>query len=400
MSVLMPDPTPPSRDKEFDRPNLGGPWTGDILVVDDDAHVRSTMGSTLELRGYGVTLAADGREAFELLGLGHFDLVLTDIAMEDGSGINLLERILERQPTLPVVIVTAIHDIRVAIDTMRRGASDYLLKPFEQDQLIVTVQRALHHRKALADSQNYQQRLEQIVLARTEMLHHAMRDLEHSHDVTLDALGDALDMRDSETKGHSKRVTAYTIALARAMGLPQEEVKLIARGAFLHDIGKMAIPDEILHKSGDLTPEEQKVMREHCLSGYLMLRKIPFLIGPAEIVFCHQECYDGSGYPRALVGGQIPIGARIFAVADALDAMTSDRPYRKLRSFEDASHEIVKGSGTQFDPAVVEQYLKIPNELWQELRAEIESHEKQFSTFGLTEIPGSPDTTDSPVPGD
>jgi putative nucleotidyltransferase with HDIG domain len=400
MSVLMPDPMPPSRDKEFDCPNPGGPWTGNILVVDDDPHVRSMMGSTLELRGYSVKLAAGDREAFELLGLGHFDLVLTDIAMQDWSGINLLERILERQPTLPVVIVTAIHDIRVAIDTMRRGASDYLLKPFEQDQLISTVQRALTHRKALADSQNYQQRLEQIVLARTEMLHHAMRDLEHSHDVTLDALGDALDMRDSETKGHSRRVTAYTIALARAMGVPQEEAKVIARGAFLHDIGKMAIPDEILRKTGDLTPEEQKVMREHCLSGYQMLRKIPFLTGPAEIVFCHQECFDGSGYPRGLRGELIPIGARIFAVADALDAMTSDRPYRKSRSFEDASREIVVRAGTQFDPDVVAAYLKIPNKLWQELRAEIESHEKQFSTFGLTETSGLPVTPDSLTSGE
>ena len=174
-------------------------------------------------------------------------------------------------------MVTAIHDISVAIDSMRRGAYDYLLKPFEREHLVSTVQRALDHRQALQESHNYQQNLEQVVRARTEMLRQAMEDLEHSYDVTLEALGDALDLKDSETEGHSKRVTAYTIALARAMGITPAEIKVIARGAFLHDIGKMAIPDEILRKPGKLTPEEQEVMREHCTRGYHMLRKIPFL---------------------------------------------------------------------------------------------------------------------------
>ncbi len=140
------------------------------------------------------------------------------------------------------------------------------------------------------------------------MLRHAMEDLEHSYDVTLEALGDALDLKDSETEGHSKRVTAYTIALARAMGLAPAEIKVIARGAFLHDIGKMAIPDEILRKPGKLTPEEQDVMREHCTRGYHMLRKIPFLAGAAEIVFCHQEHFDGSGYPSGWQGSRFPLG--------------------------------------------------------------------------------------------
>ena len=143
----------------------------------------------------------------------------------------------------------------------------------------------------------------------------------------MEALGDALDLKDSETEGHSKRVTAYTIALARAMGLAPAEIKVIARGAFLHDIGKMAIPDEILRKPGKLTPEEQEIMREHCTRGYHMLRKIPFLAGAAEIVFCHQEHFDGSGYPeRPGRTARFPSGRAYFAVADTLDAITSDRP--------------------------------------------------------------------------
>ena len=361
-----------------------------ILVVDDEAYVRSMIGATLERQGYEMKLAASGREALEMLELNTFDLVLTDIVMQDGNGIVLLERMHAQQPNLPVVMVTAIHDISVAIDSMRRGAYDYLLKPFEREHLVGTVQRALEHRQALQESHNYQQNLEQVVRARTEMLRQAMEELEHSYDVTLEALGDALDLKDSETEGHSKRVTAYTIALARAMGITPAEIKIIARGAFLHDIGKMAIPDEILRKPGQLTPEEQEVMREHCPRGYHMLRKIPFLSGAAEIVFTHQEHFDGSGYPSGLSGSQIPIGARIFAVADALDAITSDRPYRRACGFDAAREEILRCSGTQFDPGVVEVFLKIPNELWHELRSEITGQNKRFSTFDIPHNPEPP----------
>lgn len=363
-----------------------------ILVVDDEAHVRAMMGATLERQGYDVQLAGSGLEAMEALELNAFDLVLTDIVMRDGNGIALLERIHERQPNLPVVMVTAIHDISVAIDSMRRGAYDYLLKPFEREHLLNTVMRALEHRQALQESKNYQQNLEQVVRARTEMLRQAMEDLEHSYDVTLEALGDALDLKDSETEGHSKRVTAYTIALARAMGVNPAEIKVIARGAFLHDVGKMAIPDEILRKPDKLSPEEQELMREHCTRGYNMLSKIHFLSKSAEIVFSHQEHYDGGGYPNGLKGNQIPIGARIFAVADTMDAITSDRPYRKARSFDAAREEILRCSGTQFDPKVVEVFLRIPNELWHELRSEITGQNRRFSTFDLarTAIPRVP----------
>jgi putative nucleotidyltransferase with HDIG domain len=358
-----------------------------ILVVDDEPHVRTMIGSTLERHGYDVQLASSGREGLEILERNAFDLVLTDIIMQDGNGITLLDRIHGQQPQLPVVMVTAIHDISVAIDSMRRGAYDYLLKPFEREHLINTVQRALDHRHALQESHNYQQNLEQVVRARTEMLRQAMENLEHSYDVTLEALGDALDLKDSETEGHSKRVTAYTIALARAMGVHPAQIKVIARGAFLHDIGKMAIPDDILRKADKLTPEEQDVMREHCARGYHMLRKIPFLAESAEIVLSHQEHFDGSGYPRGLQAQEIPIGARIFAVADTLDAITSDRPYRRANSFDAAREEILRCSGSQFDPSVVEVFLKIPNELWLELRSEITGQNKRFSTFELAVKP-------------
>jgi putative nucleotidyltransferase with HDIG domain len=360
-----------------------------ILVVDDEAPVRTMIAAALERRGFSVELAGGANEALEALELNNFNLVLTDIVMQDVNGIALLDRIHAHQPNLPVVMVTAIHDITVAIDAMRRGAYDYLLKPFESEQLLGTVERALSHRRALEETESYHQSLEEMVRARTEMLRHAMEDLEHSYDVTLEALGDALDLKDSETEGHSKRVTAYAIALARAMSIPPEEIKIIARGAFLHDVGKMAIPDEILRKPGALDQHEREMMREHCARGYQMLRKIPFLAGAAEIVFCHQEHFDGTGYPNGLRGREIPVGARIFAVADTLDAITSDRPYRKASNFDFAREEILRCSGSQFDPAVVEVFLKIPNELWQELRSEISGQKKRSSAFDMAKAAGA-----------
>lgn len=360
---------------------------GQILVVDGEAQVRAAISATLENHGYHVRTTSSCREAIKMVEETDFDLVLTEVVVQDGSGIALMEQIRGQKPQLPVVMVTAIHDIGVAIDSMHRGAYDYVLKPFEREHLTGTVKRALEYRQTLQENHSYQQNLEMAVHARTELLRQAMDDIEQSYDITLEALGDALDLKDSETEGHSKRVTAYTIALARAMGKASTEIKVIARGAFLHDIGKMALSDEILRKPGPLTAEEQEAMRRHCASGYDMLRKIPFLREVAEIVYTHQEHYDGSGYPSGLRSSEIPIGARIFAVSDALDAITSERPYRKARSFEKARKEIQRCSGTQFDPAVVEAFLKVPIGVWQELRTQISQQSKRLSTFDIVNRP-------------
>jgi putative nucleotidyltransferase with HDIG domain len=206
-----------------------------------------------------------------------------------------------------------------------------------------------------------------------------MVDLERSYDITLEALGDALDLKDAETEGHSKRVTAFTIAIARAMGLSSDKIRIIARGAFLHDIGKMAIPDAILRKPGALTEEEKAIMREHCYRGYQMLKKIPFLTEAAEIVYAHQECFDGSGYPRGLKSDEIPLGARIFSIADTLDAITSDRPYRAAQSISAARAEIQRWSGRQFDPQAVKVFLTMPDSIWEDLRKQIDKQIYRFA---------------------
>jgi putative nucleotidyltransferase with HDIG domain len=268
-------------------------------------------------------------------------------------------------------MVTAMHDISTALEAIRRGAYDYILKPFEKDQLYLGVRRALERRRLVMENRNYQRNLEKLVEERTAQLKGAIEQLEQSYDDTLEALGGALDLKDSETEGHCKRVTAFTIAIAKTMKVDPAMLPHIARAAFLHDIGKMAIPDNILRKPGPLTLDERDIMRTHCEIGYNMVTQIPFLKDAAEIVLSHQEFFDGTGYPRGLKEEQIPLGARIFAVADALDAMISDRPYRRALPITHAQEEIKRCSGTQFDPVVVEAFLAMPGTLWTELRENI-----------------------------
>ena len=195
----------------------------------------------------------------------------------------------------------------------------------------------------------------------------ALSALEKSYDITLQALGDALDAKSAATEGHSKRVTAFAIAIAEKMGLPREDIRVIARAAFLHDIGKMAVPDKILTKAEKLTPEEMAIMQEHALYGYKIIKEIPFLQEASEIVYAHHERYDGTGYPRGLKASKIPLGARIVAVANTLDSITSDLPYRPARPFAAAREEIQLWSGRQFDPWIVEEFLEMPDNIWQEL---------------------------------
>src|SRR5277367_3554799 len=345
-----------------------------ILVVDDEEAIREIVCAILAAAGYACKQAGSGMEALALLNSGEvFELMLSDLMMADLDGIGLLERTKEKFPDMPVVMVTAVHDISVALAAIRNGAYDYLLKPFEREQLLNAVGRSLENRRLKVENRTYQTNLESLVEARTDQLQAAMADLERSYDITLQALGDALDLKDAETEGHSRRVTAFTIAIARAMGVPREQILVIARGAFLHDIGKMAIPDNILRKPGKLDDNERTIMREHCYHGYQMLKKIPFLTEACDIVYSHQEHFDGSGYPRGLKGEEIPLGSRIFSVADTLDAITSDRPYRAARSMAVARKEIQDWSGKQFDPAVVQVFSEMPDEIFVELKRAIKS---------------------------
>src|SRR6184192_4828103 len=351
-----------------------------ILIVDDEDSIREVVSSMLSSSGFVCTQAQSGREALALLQSGEeFELMLSDMMMPVMDGEALLAATKERFPDIPVVMVTAMHDISIALNAIRNGAYDYLLKPFDREQLLATVRRALENRRLKLENRAYQTNLEALVTARTEQLRQAVTTLERSYDITLEALGNALDLKDAETEGHSKRVTAYTIAIARALGLSSDEIRVIARGAFLHDIGKMAIPDNILRKPDKLTPDEVTIMREHCFHGYQILKKIPFLAEAAEIVYSHQERFDGTGYPRGLKGEQIPLGARMFSLADTLDAITSNRPYRAAQTVEAAREEIERWAGRQFDPEIVRTFISMDKNIWSDLRKEIDAQIHRFA---------------------
>jgi putative nucleotidyltransferase with HDIG domain len=351
-----------------------------VLVVDDEEAIREVISTLLQAQGFECTTSSNGKLGLEAFRKDTFDLVLSDIVMPEMDGLKLLNELRLDDPDVPVIMVTAMHDISIALEAIRAGAYDYILKPFEKDQLYLSVRRALEHRSLVLENRTYQSDLEQLVAERTQQLSIALQDLEQSYDYTLEALGGALDAKDAETEGHCQRVTAFTITIARAMGVEKRLLRHIARGAFLHDIGKMGVPDSILTKPGPLTAEEREIMRRHCDIGYAVLERIPFLKEAAEIVLSHQECYDGSGYPRGLKGEQIPLGARIFAVADTLDAMISDRPYRKALPISAARDEIQRFSGKQFDPRVVEVFMAQPEKLWREL------HDKTGDPFRLTQL--------------
>jgi putative nucleotidyltransferase with HDIG domain len=255
-------------------------------------------------------------------------------------------------------------DLEVAIGAIRRGAADYVTKPFNLEEVQIVIERTLEKRRLIRENREYQQTLERKVEERT-------RELEESYESTLEAMITALDFRDNETMGHSRRVVEYAMIVARTMGVGEPELTWIRRGAILHDVGKIGVSDAILRKPGKLDAAEWDEMKRHPEMGYRMLKHIRFLAPALDIVHCHQERWDGSGYPRGLKGYEIPLGARIFAAVDTFDAMTSDRPYRAALAIEVAREEIRRFSGTQFDPDVAAAFLSIDERVWHEIRARV-----------------------------
>lgn len=321
------------------------------LVVDDDDLVRESFVSILAEEGYTVESARSASEAMERLRQAPFDAMLCDIFMPGRNGLDLLKDTQSQFPELPVILVTAYGDAAMARQAVRFGASDFITKPCNRGELPIVIERNLERHAA---SRRLRQRNREAVFA--------------SHESVLNALLIALDTRDTETEGHSERVTAYTIELAERLGVSAADMYHIERGALLHDIGKIGIPDRILYKPGRLTPDEWRDMRRHPLIGFNMCSRVSMLREASLIVLHHHEAWDGSGYPDGLVGEAIPLGARIFAVADALDAMTSDRPYRKAMPFAEARAEIERCRSRQFDPSVVDMFLSLPERRWMALR--------------------------------
>jgi response regulator RpfG family c-di-GMP phosphodiesterase len=341
-----------------------------ILIVDDEPSIVRLLAEVLRQEGYFCLGCQSGQEAMRLMDTRGFDVVLCDIHMPGMSGLELLRFVREKHPGLASVMVTGEGDVRIGIQAMKEGADDYLLKPLIFEAVLLSIKQVLERKRLEAELENYRLHLEKMVDQRTVQLRGAICRIEQNYDETLQALAAALDLRDSETAGHSGRVMAYTLEIAKAAGCAKEQLNTIARGALLHDIGKIGVPDAILMKPGPLTEEEWPLMKAHVGVGYWLLSRIAFLEDAAEIVLAHHERFDGKGYAQGLQGGMIPLGARIFAVADSLDAITSDRPYRRALPFVVAREEIVRQSGKQFDPAVVSAFLAIDESTWHELRAQ------------------------------
>jgi putative nucleotidyltransferase with HDIG domain len=277
--------------------------------------------------------------------------------MPQRTGSELLDIIKRHDPRIEVIFLTAQDETALAVDLMKRGALDFLLKPVELNQLLLAVGRAVEHRRLIIENEQYRLHLEELVLEKTKALNEALTDLKYVHLATLDALSMALDFRDQSTSGHSRRVANLTAGAAGAFGIKDAALVQIEHGALLHDIGKLKIPDSILWKPAKLTEEEWVVMRRHPEYGFEFLSNIEFLRGAADIVYAHHEKYDGTGYPRGLGGEEIPFGARVFAIVDTVDAMIYKRPYNKPVSFREAAVEVKRCAGTQFDPALVESTL-------------------------------------------
>lgn len=364
----------------------------EILVVDDEPLIREIIIRKLSEFGYIATPVENAFEALNKMREKSYPLVLSDIMMPGMDGIELLKRLRSLYPDTAVVMITAVSNVNIAIEALREGAYDYLIKPFNFEEVVLSVKNAFEKRDLILENRLYQKHLEALVenqtseirqllskeQERSSELNKALEEIQITHDATIDALSAALDYRDNETEGHSQRVVRYSLEIGKVLGLERRNLEVLARGTLLHDIGKIGVPDSILWKPGKLTDEEWVEMRKHVEYGFKMLKSIHFLRDAALIVQHHHERYDGSGYPNRMSGDNIVIGARIFAIADTYDAMTTNRPYRKALTDRDAREEIKRCNGTQFDPKITEAFFQIPVEQWFNIKDDVDKQLRRY----------------------
>ena len=351
---------------------------GDLLIIDDDISVREILKDYLEEEGHSCREAEDGEAGLARVGETEPELVLLDVHMPGMNGIEVLRRLRSAHPDVLIVMVTSVDELQTVRESLRAGAYDYLIKPVHIDELLSVVDKALDHSRLAREHREYHERLEQEVHERTKELKHALDRIEATYGDTILALGSALETRDVETQAHSLRVAHYTLMLTRGLGITsQKRLTDIERGAYLHDIGKIGVPDRILLKPGALDEDEWKLMKRHPAIGARLLAGIEFLADAVPIVEHHHERWDGGGYPGALGGAEIPLEARAFAIADTLDAITSDRPYRAGRPISVARQIIREESGTQFDPDVVGVLENITDEELRNIDIQLTRHGDQ-----------------------
>ena len=343
-----------------------------ILIADDDSTIRSITYLRLTAEGYNCTVASDGNSASEKLSASEFDLALLDINMPGKSGLDVLKEIQADYPDTATVIITAVADVETAINTLKFGAYDYIVKPIDFNILMISIGRALQKRRLILENENYRLHLEERVKEQSAKIQKSFLN-------SITCLAYALEAKDEYTSGHSQRVTEIAVAITQELDMSQENTEKIRLAGLVHDLGKIGINESILNKPGSLTDYEYQHIKSHTSIGERILAPVVEDKEILEIVRAHHESYDGTGYPDRLEAEQIPLGARILAVADTYDAMTSNRPYRQSMSHEAACDEIRHHKGKQFDPVVVDAFLKVANK--GEMPFDLLSHApmKQFS---------------------
>lgn len=339
----MPHPAPPRALQTSTRPR--------ILIVDDEPAIRRVLRTVLDTGEYELMEAGDGHEALALFHAAGADAVLCDLLLPGMDGIELLRRFKKVDDSVAFVMITGAGTVENAVEALRLQADDYLRKPFNVDEVGLSLSRALEHRRLVRENRAYQAHLEERVREQSERMEQLFVD-------GLLTLANAVETRDGYTGGHVERVTLYAVSTGAALGLPDETLRSLAVAGLLHDVGKIGIPDHVLTKPGRLTDEELAVMRRHPMIGAEILEQSTFLTDAVPGVMHHHERWDGEGYPGRLQRDSISLEGRILAVVDAFDAMVTTRPYRERCHTEAAVEELRRCSGSQFDPQVVDAFLE------------------------------------------
>lgn len=329
-----------------------------ILVVDDELGPREALRMILQ-DDYDVSTAQNGEQALDYLSCHEFDLVILDIRMPDINGIDLLAEVKKRIPDIEVIMITAYASVDTATKALRHGALDYLIKPFDRSSIMEMVEKGLSRR---ADSKKIKNRLHELQLsnkALVEEIKRTSRNMQKHYLETVSSLVAAVDAKDSYTRSHQKRVGMLAMLLGVELGFAAREMRLLQQAAVLHDIGKIGVPEQILRKKDRLTQDEFDTIKQHPVVGAEIISPVQFLKDVVPLVLHHHEKFDGTGYPDGIKGFEIPLGARVIAVADAVDAMLSDRPYAPAKTVSQVREQMRLCSGTQFDPWLVKLALKI-----------------------------------------
>lgn len=330
-----------------------------ILVVDDEKSIRKTFEAFLTKEEFEVTSAENVELALKIIDETDLDLIITDIIMPKITGMELLKIIKDKKPDIPIIIMTGEPTVETAVQAVKNGAHDYMTKPVNKDILIKTVRNALEYKRLLdnkrqleVENAEYRENLEKLVEERTKALQKAMY-------ATISTISSVMELRDPYTAGHERKVGNLAVKIGHKMKLSKKQIECIYVAGYLHDIGKISIPAEILSKPGKLSNIEYEIIKTHVKCGYDVINKVELPWPVAEVVYQHHERIDGSGYPRGLKGDEMKIESKIMAVADVIEAMISHRPYRPSLGLDIALEEIESNSGKIYDKKAVTATLDL-----------------------------------------